>query len=78
MSAYIVAFFPDATLNVAAVGPFRSGRVAQDTRDRLAATLDPPDDGDDAEYEYAYRRPQVVPLMTERDAVQRYGLGVTR
>lgn len=70
--AHMVVFFPDATLNVAAVGPFRSARAAEETRDRLELALDPPDG--DEEYEFAYRRPQVVTCMTEADAVAEYGL----
>lgn len=72
MSTYVVVFFPDATLNTAAVGPFRRAQVAEAARARLERALDPPETGDDEQW--AWRRPQVVTCMSERDAVERCGI----
>ncbi len=69
MSTYVVAYFPDATLNVEAVGPFRSRERAERVCDRLSAAIDAHPVGDYA----PSRLPQVVPLISESEAVRAHG-----
>lgn len=66
---YVVAFFPDSTMNVAAVGPFRSLERAYAARDRLSLALDSHDTD-----EHPGRVPNIVELITEGEAVERYEL----
>jgi hypothetical protein len=70
VSTYVVAFNPDLTLIVEAVGPFRSLTVAEAACETLIEEIDSHDMDDPA---VAARLPQVVRLITLRDAVARYG-----
>jgi len=69
---YVVAFFPDATLNVAAVGPFRTQDKAERVAEDLTKALDPPEA--DEMPDWSWRRPHVVQCMTAKEAVEQYGI----
>jgi len=68
---WAVAFHPDLTLAVEAVGPFRSQARAEAVCANLSATIDShePDD------HHPSRLPQVVQLISEAEAVERYQSG---
>lgn len=66
---YGVAFYPDDTIRVEVVGPFRSHARAEAAAARLEWSLGDLDD----DLDMVDRLPNVVRLLSEREAVELYG-----
>ncbi len=71
---YAIAFFPDSTLNVAVVGPYRSLPRAERALERIENAIE----YDEADAMNAFRRPQIIPMVSEDQAIDEYGLDPER
>ncbi|TSD68112.1 hypothetical protein [Aeromicrobium piscarium] len=70
MSGYVVAFHPDFTMIVEAIGPYRSRERAEQSCERLTAAIDSYGPAENM----PSRTPHVVMLMTEQEAISEYGI----